>query len=75
MNNLKEFIKIEAHEEGIDLIGFAKARNFTEFEQFYNEKVENNYLSDVGNIRDIKKRLNVFEICRSENNKSCRHFF
>lgn len=62
MNNLKEFIKIQAYEEGIDLIGFAKARKFTEFEQFYNEKAENNYLPDVGNIRDIKKRLNVFEV-------------
>ncbi len=62
MNNLKEFIKFSAYEKGIDLIGFAKARNFTEFEQFYNEKIKNNYLSDVGNIRDVKKRLNVFEV-------------
>lgn len=62
MNDLKEFIKIAAYKEGIDLIGFAEARNFTEFEKFYNQKIENNYLSDVGNIRDIKKRLNVFNV-------------
>ncbi|NMC57540.1 MAG: tRNA epoxyqueuosine(34) reductase QueG, partial [Eubacteriaceae bacterium] len=62
MDDLKEFIKITAYKEGIDLIGFAEARNFTEFEKFYNEKIEHNYLPDVGNIRDIKKRLNVFDV-------------
>lgn len=62
MNDLKEFIKIASDEEGIDLIGFAKARNFTEFEKFYNKKIENDYLPDVGSIRDVKKRLNVFDV-------------
>ena len=62
MNILKKYIKISAYEESIDLIGFAKAQNFTDFEQFYNHRIENNYLSDVGNIKDTKKRLNVFGV-------------
>lgn len=62
MVRMKEYIRKSAIDLGIDLIGFAKANNFTEFESFYDKRIKNNYLSDVGNIRDIKKRLAVQEV-------------
>jgi len=62
MVNLKDFIKKSAISIGFDLIGFCKARNFSEFEKYYNQKIDAEYIADVGNIRNIKKRLNCLDI-------------
>jgi epoxyqueuosine reductase len=62
MADLKELIKNYAYENGIDLIGFAKARKFKEFEQYYDAKIQSGYTADVGNIKDMKRRLNVLDV-------------
>lgn len=59
---MKTIIKEQAQAVQIDLIGFAEAKDATEFLPMYQERIKNNHLADVGGVGELAKRLRVSNV-------------